>query len=285
MFTSVRLVDGAREMDLLNRLDIAKLELDVPLPAARADVEDRTEDDGTEDRTAHHGARAVSIGLRGLDDPDAVVAELGGFVHPASRPYLVATNTGWIQERRLRLRVDQGGAPQAGPLYPFARDVQAQWVAPSGVWETSAESMFVVPADLAGIGRVYDLVTPRTYPSSTSTNLILHTNPGLTFSHFVARLYGPCRGPRLTNETTGESITFGESLELVAGEYLEIDSRAHTAYLLSDPDASRLGDLDFLTSQWWRLVPGLNQVRYHPSAGVGAGCTAEVDYRPAWLWL
>lgn len=285
MITAARLVDGAREMQLIGRDDIAKTEFDIPLPATREDVEERTDDDGTDDRTAHHGSRAVAINFREVDSPDAVVAELGGFVHPAMRPYLVMSNDQWLQERRLRLRIAQGDAPQAGPLYPFARDVQAQWVAPSGVWETSAATTFVVNADEEASGRAYNLIEPRLYPSSMTTGVLLHTNPGSTFSHFVARLYGPCRGPRLTNESTGESVSFTTDLTLAAGEYLEIDSRLHSALLLSNEDASRLDYLDFFETQWWRLVPGLNQVRYHPREGVDAGCMASIDYFPAWLWL
>lgn len=286
MYTDVRLVDGEREMQLLDRPDIAKLEIDVPLPAMREDVEDRTDDDGSEDHTAYHGSRAVSVGLRGIDEGvDAVVAELGYFMNPRRRPYLVVSHTDWIQERRLRLRASQGGAPQAGPLYPYARDVQAQWVAPSGVWEAAERTLLVINADADTSGRVYDMVTPRTYPSSASSGLTLHDNVGSTDAHFIARLYGPCRGPRLTNETTGDSLVFAETLELAAGEYIEVDTRNHTVFLNSDPDATRLSFFDFVASRWWRLAPGVNALRYHPASGVGPGSAAEIEYAPAWLWL
>lgn len=286
MYTGVRLVDGDREMQLLNRSDIAKLELDVPLPAVNEDVELRTDSDGSIDHTSTHGSRAVSIGLRGIDDGvDAVVAELGYFMHPARRPYLAVTHTDWIQERRLRLRASQGGAPQAGPLYPYARDVQAQWVAPEGVWEAAQPTEFVINADAGTAGRVYPMRTPRTYPTAATSGVVLHNNVGTTYSHFVSRLYGPCRGPRLTNETTGQSLTFASELALAAGEYLEVDTANRTAFLASNGDASRLNYLDFLTSSWWRLAPGVNQVRYHPTSEVDVGCAAYTTYLPAWLWL
>lgn len=287
MITAARLVSGAREMQLLNRSDIAKVELDIPLPAAREDVADATDADGVDDNTQRHGARAVSINLRSLDEGmDAVVAELGAFMHPALRPYLCVTNSDWIDgERRLLLRATQGGAPVAGPLYPYARDVQAQWTAPRGVWEATNLTTFAVNADEEAAGRTYDLVEPRSYPASMATGLVQHTNIGTTFSHLKARLYGPCAGPRLTNETTGQTISFSEALVLGAGDYVEVDTRMTTANLMSDPDATRLDQMDLLDSQWWRLVPGLNQVRYHPRAGVDAGCAAYIDYLPAWLWL
>lgn len=287
MITAARLVDGAREMQLLNRADIAKVEFDIPLPEVRDDVSVSTDTDGTDDHTQRHGARAVSIALRSLDEGmDAVIAELGAFMHPALRPYLHVSNSDWIDgERRLLLRASAGGAPVAGPLYPFARDVQAQWTAPRGVWEAVNLTQFVVNADEEAAGRTYNLIEPRTYPASLSTGLVQHTNVGTTFAHLVARLYGPCRGPRLTNESTGQTISFSEDLELAAGEYVEVDTRKTSAYLMSDTDASRLDFMDLLDSQWWRLGPGLNEIRYHPRAGVDAGCRAYVDYLPAWYWL
>lgn len=287
MLTAARLVDGAREMQLLNRPGIAKVEFDIPLPATVEEVEQRTDTDGTIDYTAVHGSRAVAINLRGLDDDvDRAVAELGSFMHPGMRPYLCQTNTDWPDgERRLRLRANQGSAPQAGPLYPYARDVQAQWVAPDGIWVASSRVEFAVNADAGTAGRIYPMVTPRTYPSTMAGGLTLHANLSSTFVHHITRLYGPCVGPRITNETTGETLSFSEDLAIAAGEYLEVDTLNHTALLLSDKDASRLDTLNFLTSTWWRLVPGLNQIRYHPLAGVDAGCAAFVTYLPAWLWL
>lgn len=287
MITSARLVLGDREMHLVNRGDIARTEFDIPLPAAREDVSDRTMADGTDDHTAHHGSRAVSVSLRTLDGGvDAVVAELGHFLHPGLRPELCVTNSDWTQERRLILRGHQGTSPQAGSLYPFARDVQVQWVAPEGVWDALDSTLFVVGADEpVPDGLAFPAVYPVQWPSTKATGLVVHNNPGSTFSTFKARLYGPCRGPRLTNETTGQTIAFTDELVIPAGRYLEVDTATHTAFMLSDPDATRLDSLDFMASDWWRLVPGSNEIRYHPWAEVDPGCEAQITYRPAWLWL
>jgi hypothetical protein len=86
----------------------------------------------------------------------------------------------------------------------------------------------------------------------------------------------------LINETTDERIGFTSSLVLGAGDYVEIDTRAQTALLLSSPSADRVGYLDFANSTWWRLQPGDQQIRYAPLSG-SAGTAAVITYRPAWL--
>jgi hypothetical protein len=284
MLTSVRLVDGPREMALSGRSDLRLQSLDVPFPAVRAVTEDRTDDDGTRDSTMRHGPRAVSVQLRLTEGLASLTDELNGFLHPSARPYLHVTDDEWAGERRLRLRVDQQSAPMSVDLYPFARDVQAQWVVPDGVWEAAEPVEFVVNADTGTLtGRTYPLSFPRTYPTTMAAGALDHVNPGSTWQHFTARLYGPCNGPRLTNDTTGLSLVFTEDLALPAGDYLEVDTRDRTAYYLSQAGASRLGFVDFAASTWWRLAAGVNRLRYHPVSGVDAGCAAVIEYRPAWL--
>lgn len=282
--TAVRLVDGSREMPLLGRDELRLQNIDVPFPEVRAIEEPRTDDDGTRDTTTRHGSRAVSVQLRVVDNLPQIVDEISGFLHPSARPYLHVADGGWEGERRLRLRVDQQSSPMSADLYPFARDVQVQWTAPDGVWEAVDVTTVTVNADTGVLtGRTYPLVFPRTYPATMAAGALEHTNPGNTWSHYVARLYGPCNGPRLTNDTTGQSLIFTEGLNLAAGEYLEVDTRARSALLLSQAGASRLGFVDFAVSEWWRLAPGVNETRYHPVSGVEPGSAAVIEYHPMWL--
>lgn len=282
--TKVRLVDGPREMSLSQRDDLRLRNLDVPYPAVRAVTEDRADDDGSRDTTNRHGARAVGIQLRIIDRLSAIVDELGGFLHPSARPYLHVTDDEWSDERRLRLRVDQQSAPMGTDLYPFGRDVQVQWVAPDGVWEQAQSVSFTVNADTGVLtGRTYPLSFPRTYPTTQAAGALEHTNPGNSWQHYVARLYGPCVGPRFTNDTTGQTLAFTDQLVIPAGDYVEVNTQDRTAYYLSQAGASRLNNIDFANSQWWRLAPGLNRLRYHPISGVEAGSAAWGEYRPAWL--
>lgn len=285
MLTSVRLVDGDREMNLLPRQDqgVFLQSLDAPMPAVREVAEDRTDDDGTRDTTLLFGARACSIELLVTQNVRTVEDELMRYLHPRTRPYLVVEDDGWAQARRLALRVDQFGAPLGVDLPRDVRKVQVQWKCPDGIWEADDLTPENVNADIATTtGRTYTRSYPLVYPATLSTGAATVTNLGAVPSHFTAKLYGPCSGPSLRNETTGEEITFTSSLVLAAGEYVEISTRDRTAYLLSLTDQSRLSYIDFAATSWWRIEPGDQQIRYAP-ASVTSGAMAAISYRPAWL--
>lgn len=282
--TSVKLVDGSREMILLPRMtDGVRLTgIDVPFPSVREVVEDRTDDDGTDDDTELFGARAASVDLLVSKNPRAVEDELSRFMHPRIRPYLVVDDDEWSGARRLRLRCEQYSALLTVELPQHMRRIQAQWKAPDGVWEAAEEITETVNADVESTdGRTYPKSYAWSYPATLATGAALVTNVGSIPSHFVVRLYGPCTGPRLINETTGEQIRFKTALSLSAGQYVEVSTRDRSANLLST-DNSRLNLVDFETTSWWRLEPGENKIRYAPASSSG-GAAAQIIYRPSWL--
>lgn len=287
MITRVALVNGDSELILLDHANfndqLILTSLDIPSPETRAVADNRTDEDGTDDETQHHGARAVSAVVKLCDIPAVLVDQLNSYLHPRSRPYLVVADDEWPAARRLRLRADQWSSP-IDHLAHLVREHQLSWRAPDGVWEASDLATFTLNAaegDTAG--RIYPMVMPRTYPPTSSTGAILVTNPGTSWSHQIVRLYGPCNGPRYTNEDTNQTLVFHESLALGLGEYVEVDTRERTALRNSDADSSALTYLDFAISTWWLIPPGQSTVRYHPASGVDPGCQAVVDYRPAWL--
>lgn len=83
------------------------------------------------------------------------------------------------------------------------------------------------------------MVGPRVYPPTGSAGVIQFENPGNGSSDWVARLWGPCVGPRLTNDATGEAIVFKSGFALAANQYIEISSADLTVYANSDPTLSR----------------------------------------------
>lgn len=291
MITRARLIDGQREMALYPRDGVEPQSLTVGFPDVREVSEPRTDDDGVRDSTQLFGARAVALEMVMYEDPAAIavtIDELKTFLHPRLRPYLYITDDGWpIGERRIRLRADQLSEPYTGYVSSVQRQVQTQWKAPDGVWEAVDLVSVTINADVEDAGGLsFPITFPIAWTATQATGASVVTNLGGIPSHFVARLYGPCSGPELTNDTTGETIKFtggDDGLTIAAGDYVEIDTRERTAYLLSMTDASRLSDLDYTVTSWWRLEPGDNQIRYHPADGAGPGSAAVIDYRPAWL--
>ena len=108
------------------------------------------------------------------------------------------------------------------------------------------------------------------------------TNPGTVASQWTAFLYGPATGPKLANDATGLTLEFTDDVVLPAGSFVALDSRARTALLNNNANSSVLGSLNFGTSDWWTLQPGVNQLRYYPTSG-SAGAEAVVTYRAAFM--
>lgn len=281
--TSMRLVDGASQMILLPRDGLVVKGLDAGSPAVREVTESRPGTDGELDTTALSGARAVAVDLLATQTPAAFEDELAGFLSPAARPYLCVVDDEWGQERRLRLRYSQLANPRTLDMPPDKRNIQAQWKAPDGIWEdATGDTEVTILADISdGFGLAWPITFPISWDATAAAGAQTITNPGTLAAYFTARLYGPCTGPSLLNVTTGEQITFTSDLVLGAGDYVEVDTREHTAFAESLPDASRLGYLDFAASTWWRLAPGGQELRFS-AASVSTGAQVVIDYRPAW---
>lgn len=282
--TSVRLVDGVREMILLPRETVTITKLDVPFPDIRSAVEPRSDDDGDVDTTQYFGARAVTLEMELYVTPATLVDELASYLHPRARPYLCVVDDEWEGERQLELRIDQHGAPIEQGADDMYRECQVQWRAPDGIWEAVDPVTVTIHADSDSetVGIVFPVTFPIEFTATEVTGVTQVANTGGGPSHFIARLYGPCTAPSLLNETTGEEITFTSALTLGAGEYVEINTRTRTAYLLSDPAISRLRYLDFAVTTWWLIEAGDQQIRYAP-ASADAGADAVIEYRPSWF--
>lgn len=264
------------------RTDLFLQRMDVASPSIREVVDPRV-GDGVDDRSEYVGPRAASVEVRLCDQPETLWGQLRGYLSPRRRPRLVVRDDAWPQDRRLVLRGVSWPGERDGVL-DRVRDVQLQWTVPSGTWEADvALTQSIAAATGGAIGRTYDLVTPRTYPATSVAGTGSVSNPGDLPAPFRARLYGPAIGPRLSDDATGLSVAFTSELVLAAGEFVEIDTGAQTAYLSGSTDSSVLPMLDFDATSWWQLRPGTVSVRYHPAAGVVAGAVAVIDYRPQWL--
>lgn len=268
--------------------------LDVAAPA-RAVAEDRVAAHGSYDTTRYLSAAAVSLSLLlypGVTQtPELFLDSLGPLLSPALRPALIVTNDQWATPRQLTVRYDSASKPLSDPTnWP----VQISWTAPAGVWESTVLTTAVIQSLIASTtGFEFDpstgtVVTSAGYvfPATSQPSPSQVTSAGNAASQWQALLYGPCTGPRLANDSTGQTLEFTTGLNLNLGDYVLLDSATQTAQLNSDPSpsASVLRYLNFATSasNWWLIQPGLNVLRFYPSSA-DAGAQAQLSFRPAWF--
>jgi len=91
---------------------------------------------------------------------------------------------------------------------------------------------------------------------------IIVANLGNMSSPPTITIYGPITNPTVKNQTTGESLAFTYSL--AASEYLEINTADRTIYL--NGSTNRYSALNFISSAWWELQPGNNDIRLSASS-------------------
>jgi hypothetical protein len=279
--TAMRLVDGARVLELDRASGYRVQKLDLGFPTVRAVTQPRTDRDGEDDTTERYGASAVSMDIKLFPTATLTLTEildsLRAFCHPKTRPYLVVERDG--VERRIMLRSDQQSAPITNP---FVTDVQVAWRAPDGVSEAVAEEVALANAvALVEPGVAFDWTFPLTFPATSAVGSVPVSNSGTVPVLPVLRLYGPCTDPRVENQTTGEQMIFS-GLTIAAGDYLEIDSRNATIRLNGLASQSRYSRLSFAVSTFLHLEPGLNTIRYYP-VSFSTGARLEVRYRSAWI--
>lgn len=285
--TKVRLFDDARELVLggrdYTREDILVHSIDPGSAAVRAVAEDRTGANGSYDTTMLYGGRTVAMEATLFSAP--LLNELASYLSPRLRPRLGVTDPDiYSGERFLLLRRDNYDPGKITHMSHLRRPLLFQWQCPTGVWQATDPISFSLNAQGSGrVGMIFPEVLPLVFPAAQGTGQAIHVNPGTEPADQMVRMYGPCRGPRYTNDTTGETLVFTEDLVVAAGEYVEVDTANHTAYYLSDPAASRSQYLDWSLSTWWQVPPGRSAVRYHPTSEVDVGCGSVSTYRPAWL--
>lgn len=352
---------------------VSAMSLDVQ-PTVRAVTEDRVGSAGAQDTTLLLSAAAVTLTLRlyptgGGAGPEVFLDALGPLLNPASRPYLIVTNSQWAQQRQMTVRFDSRVAPVSDPTFT---DAVISWKAPNGVWEASALTNLTVPVSLpsaTGIdfkaqganftissatnaspcvftatgsnytagtqviitggslptgftsGQAYFILAPTAntfqlasslggtalaststgsgtvfdrggihftsaagldMPATTAPGEFQVNNPGTAASPWTASLYGPCTGPKLANDATGFTLEFTDDVVLAPGSFIALDSNARTALLNNNPNSPVLGSLNFGTSDWWQIQPGINTFRYYPTTGSSAA-VALISYRAAFM--
>lgn len=108
------------------------------------------------------------------------------------------------------------------------------------------------------------------------------TNDGDTDTFPIVRIYGPIRGPRIVNTTTGLQVSL-PALQIASGDYLQIDMSSPVSVLLNGSVlADRYSYVDTSSSDFWALAAGSNNVALYGTEYDAAITRAEVDHRHAW---
>lgn len=257
--------------------------LDLGDAETRVVAEDAPGADGTIDTTAFTGARPVMISLKLVPaagrTKEQMRRRLRSFTHPQLRPVLYFQIDGG-PDQQITLRRSAWSSPMQSSAYA---NVGAQWVAPFGIIESAELHVVVAPASASGGegGRTYDLTFDRTYSGGVVIGETTVTNNGNADAYPLIRIYGPVTEPVLTNVTQNKSLVF-VGLTVLAGEFLEVDTRNKTIRYLGLASDSRYSKLSFPLSSWWTLSPGDNTIRFLP-ATFTAPANAEISYRDAWL--
>jgi phage-related protein len=76
---------------------------------------------------------------------------------------------------------------------------------------------------------------------------------------------------------SGEVITLNYNMQ--PNDVLELDHDLHTVTLNGNTNRADIADG---SSAWWAMQPGNNTIHYRTD-GPGAGSSAEIKWRDAWL--
>jgi hypothetical protein len=149
----------------------------------------------------------------------------------------------------------------------------------SGVQAQGLTVATVTPGEAVAGGPVSSpLKSPLGGTSALPTG-VLATSHGRSVAWPKLTVYGPCVNPTITNATLGRSLVLTYTLN--AGEALVIDTEPRNRSVLLNGQANRYSAVNFLTSQWWGIRPGINELRLG-LASFGAGCRMDVEFRDTW---
>ena len=101
---------------------------------------------------------------------------------------------------------------------------------------------------------------------------------------FTLTATGSVSDPTVYNNTTGQS--FGLDVDLVSGDKVVIDTRRGSLRVTLTHNGTDTSIINKMTagSEWVKLQPGNNSVRYNASSG-GAALTCSVAFTPIYEGL
>lgn len=247
--------------------------LDLGTPAIRDEERAATDMDGVIDTTALHGARDILITGRVFATEQRSLWQQKQMLAAYGWPH-VRLDVHVREHADAPALVARGCRPVQIPRRIVDRDddeFRAVFRVPSGVIEAVTPTVTTIfpghPDELGGIE--FDFEFDFEFPAGTPPGGGVVVNAGATAAYPVLRIDGPCSTDNGVGVIAVESLTAGRrlvfrDLEILEGDYLEIDTRARTIRLNSLPEQSRQDRLDMSESSWWRLLPGANELRFLP---------------------
>lgn len=103
-------------------------------------------------------------------------------------------------------------------------------------------------------------------------------NRGNADSPVIMRIYGPITNPTIHNRTTGETMNLTGTV--AGGDLAEINTA--TGEITNLAGASIYGMMNFTTSSWWDLKPGVNDF-YLTGTGTTGATKLTLTYKDAWI--
>lgn len=243
-------------------------QLQIGFPAVRPVVRSRALADGVFDETTFVGQRAVTITLQ-MATPTATQAAIDAimpFMSPRRRPTLTWALAGSpLSLRTLVLRGVDAPIVIDGPSY---QRIVCSWVSVDSFilgTEEHCETAIASPDD----GRVYDLTFDRTYTGPLPASAFYAFNAGTAPAHWRAVITADVVDP--TIRVNGVDMDFDQNggVTLVAGQTLNIDTKARTILLDNNPTTPAYDRTNFTDWSWDDLLlqPGNNLVQFITSIG------------------
>jgi hypothetical protein len=226
-------------MDQANGYRVSSL--DVGHPTVRDVIAPLPTRDGDYDSTRLYGPRSVTVA--------------GSFIPSTagSRQKALQALRWWCQPR-LRPRVVYAVDSDCAPLWLAIRG--SQLAAPMSNPAVSAFTVAWVAPD--PVARALTTQTATINPGATGTV----TNAGTYRAWPVLDIYGPCTNPVVTWVTPAAGAVVFSGLTVASGHYVEVDTSAQTALLDASPASSVYPSLDFHSTRWAGLEPGVTSLSF-----------------------
>lgn len=242
---------------------------------------DWAEQDGQFDTTQFLTARVAQLQIAAAPTGPLsirdVVDLLAPFCDPTARPQIQWRTSPGEPLRTMTGVFMQGTAPIQNAL----SQVQLQWRIPDGVAYSMDQETQAIQAGTTSPGFSFPITFPISFGNSSHQappRYIAVSGTYRTWGTF--RFYGPWSGVTslvwidpVSGLATGPQIVFKSSASCLAGDFIEVDTKAKTVTINGDPGGNRYSFLDLSQTVWGTLSAGQNLLHFQTS-NTDATCSA-----------